>query len=159
MKLLIKNIKQIIGISDSTKSQLKKGKELKKINSLNDGWILLNNDLIVDFGNMDNWIGIDDWNNIEIIDANQGIVMPTFCDSHTHIVYSQTREKEFVDRIQGLTYEEIAKNGGGILNSAKTLANTSESELYDQSVKRLNRLIKLGTGAIEIKSGYGLEMM
>ena len=157
MKVLIKNIKQIVGISQSSSQEIKQGIDLNILNTLNDGWILIEDGIIIDFGNMQNWIGIDDWNNTQIIDANQGIVMPTFCDSHTHIVYSGSREKEFVDRINGLTYEEIAKNGGGILNSAKTLANTSENDLYNQSAQRLDQLIRLGTGAIEIKSGYGLN--
>src|SRR5690606_33162705 len=93
-----------------------------------------------------------------VIDATGKIVLPSWCDSHTHIVYAGDRSQEFVDRINGLSYEEIAERGGGILNSAEQLQNTSEDELYKQSLKRLNDVIKLGTGAIEIKSGYGLTV-
>ena len=157
MKTLIKNIKQIAGISNAEKSTIKKGKELNQISTIEDGWIMIENDKILDFGSMDKWPGVDDWNNTNIIDANNGIILPTWCDSHSHIVYAGTREQEFVDRINGLSYEEIAKNGGGILNSAQLLAETDQNELYKQSAQRLEKLIKLGTGSIEIKSGYGLN--
>jgi len=157
MKTLIKNIKQIAGISTTEESIIKKGKDLNEIITIEDGWIIIENDKIIDFGNMEKWPGVDDWNNTNIIDANNGIILPTWCDSHSHIVYAGTREQEFVDRINGLSYEEIAKNGGGILNSAQLLSETDESELYKQSSKRLEQLIKLGTGSLEIKSGYGLS--
>ena len=157
MKTLIKNIKQIVGVGDETQKNLKKGREMKKISIIDNGWIMIEDGLIIDFGNMEAWPGIEDWNNTKIIDANNGIVLPTWCDSHTHIVYAGTRESEFVDRINGLSYEEIAKNGGGILNSAKLISQTKEEELYKQSSKRIEKLISLGTGAIEIKSGYGLN--
>ena len=94
----------------------------------------------------------------KIIDATGKIVLPSWCDSHTHIVYAGNREQEFVDRINGLTYEEIANRGGGILNSAKKLNETSEEEIYEQSKLRLEEVIHLGTGAVEIKSGYGLTV-
>ena len=157
MKKIIKNIKQIVGTSFENENQIKKGKKLNEISIINNGWLVIENDKIIDFGEMNNWKGVEDWNNTEIIDANNGIVMPTFCDSHTHIVYSGERVNEFIDRINGLSYEEIAKNGGGILNSAKLLSETDENSLFKQSAKRLEKLIQLGTGAIEIKSGYGLN--
>ena len=157
MKTLIKNIKQIVGTSTREQSTIKKGKEMNKISTIEDGWIMIENDTILNFGGMDTWPGVDDWNNTNIIDGNNGIILPTFCDSHSHIVYAGTREREFLDRINGLSYEEIAKNGGGILNSAQLLAKTDENELYKQSAKRLEQLIKLGTGSLEIKSGYGLN--
>ena len=157
MKTLIKNIKEIVGVSISEPITTKIGSQLNEISSIKDGWIMIEDDLILDFGDMDDWPGIEDWNKTEIIDANNGIVMPSWCDSHTHIVYAGTREMEFLDRIDGLSYEEIAKRGGGILNSAKLLAQTSEDELYQQSSKRVDSIIKLGTGALEIKSGYGLN--
>ena len=157
MRKVIKNIKQIVGTSNETEDQIKKGRSMNQISVINDGWLMIENDIIIDFGNMEDWQGIEDWNNTEIIDANNGILMPTFCDSHTHIVYAGDRVTEFIDRINGLSYEEIARKGGGILNSAKLLSETDEKSLFNQSAKRLEKLIKLGTGAIEIKSGYGLN--
>ena len=107
---------------------------------------------------MNEWKGISDWNQTTIIDAENGMVFPTYCDSHTHLVYPESRENEFNDRINGLSYEEIAKNGGGILNSAKKMQEIDENKLFEDSYKRLRNLIHLGTGAIEIKSGYGLNL-
>ena len=107
---------------------------------------------------MENWAGIEDWNSTEIIDAEGGMVFPSYCDSHTHLVFAESRESEFVDRINGLSYAEIAKKGGGILNSAEKLQDTSEDKLYEDAFNRLNELVKIGTGAIEIKSGYGLTL-
>ena len=158
MRKVIKNIKQIIGISNESEDQIKSGESMNQISIINDGWLTIENDKIIDFGNMEDWQGVEDWNNTEIIDANNGILMPTFCDSHTHIVYAGNRVTEFIDRINGLSYEEIARKGGGILNSAKLLSETDEKSLFNQSAKRLEKLIKLGTGAIEIKSGYGLSL-
>ena len=157
MKTLIKNIKQIFGVSTNRNTNLKCGNDMSMVEIIENGWILIENDVIADFGEMKNFTGIDDWNNTEIIDSNNGLVLPTWCDSHTHIVYAGNRTGEFVDRINGLSYEEIAKNGGGILNSAELLSKTSFNELYMQSSERLNKIISLGTGAIEIKSGYGLN--
>ena len=113
------------------------------------------NDKIIDFGQMEY---CPEFKVDKVMDVEGKFVLPTWCDSHTHIVYSGSREKEFIDRVSGSTYEEIAKKGGGILNSAKRLKNTSFEQLYDESSKRLEEVIKLGTGAIEIKSGYGLEL-
>ena len=157
MKTLIKNIKQIFGVSTNSNTNLKCGNDMSVVEIIENGWILIENDVIADFGEMKNFKGIDDWNNTKIIDSNNGSVLPTWCDSHTHIVYAGNRTGEFVDRINGLSYEEIAKNGGGILNSADLLSKTSFNELYKQSSERLNKIISLGTGAIEIKSGYGLN--
>lgn len=154
-KTLIKNIDTLITVSSN--SGLKQGQEMQEINHIKNAWILIHNDKIFDFGNMENWTGIENWNDVSVIDAENGTVLPCWCDSHTHIVYSGSREQEFVDKIKGLSYEEIANNGGGILNSSLTLKNTSEEELYNQSIKRIHEVIKGGTGAIEIKSGYGLE--
>ena len=157
MKTLIKNIKQIFGVSTNRNTNLRCGNDMSMVEIIENGWILIENDVIADFGEMKNFTGIDDWNNTEIIDSNNGSVLPTWCDSHTHIVYAGNRTGEFVDRINGLSYEEIAKNGGGILNSAELLSKTSFNELYKQSSERLNKIISLGTGAVEIKSGYGLN--
>ena len=157
MKTIIKNIKEIISASKHNKNNPKKGAEMNKIQSLKDGWISISEGKIEDFGTMKEWNGVENWNETTIIDANQGYILPAWCDSHTHCVYAGSRESEFVDRIKGLSYEDIAKNGGGILNSAILLSKTSEKELYLQSSKRVDQIIKYGTGGLEIKSGYGLN--
>src|SRR5690554_5467974 len=128
---------------------------MKILPSIKNAYLLMDHDTIVDYGSMDD---IQDLSADEIIDASGKMVLPTWCDSHTHIVYAGNREQEFVDRINGLSYEDIANRGGGILNSAEKLQNTSEEDLYQQSAQRLKKVIKLGTGAIEIKSGYGLTV-
>lgn len=154
MSLLIKNIKELLQVRESHISVVK-GKDMRVLPSIKNAYLLIEHDTIVDYGSM------DDIQNLEadkIIDASGKIVLPTWCDSHTHIVYAGNREQEFVDRINGLSYEDIANRGGGILNSAEKLQNTTEEELYQQSAKRLKNVIKLGTGAIEIKSGYGLTL-
>ena len=154
-KTLIKNIGSLITVSSN--SELKKGSEMKELPFIKNAWLKIKDNRILDFGRMDNWEGIDDWNEFNIIDAEEGTVLPSWCDSHSHIVYAGSREQEFVDKINGLSYEEIAKKGGGILNSSLVLKTTSEQDLYNQSMKRIDEVIKGGTGAIEIKSGYGLD--
>ena len=154
-KTLIKNIGSLITVSSN--SELKKGGEMQKLPFIKNAWLKIKDNRILDFGGMDNWEGIDDWNEFNIIDAEEGTVLPSWCDSHSHIVYAGSREQEFVHKINGLSYEEIAKKGGGILNSSLILKNTSEEDLYNQSMKRIDEVIKGGTGAIEIKSGYGLD--
>ena len=129
---------------------------MSKINTIKDGFIEIQDGIITAFGSMDQWTGIDDWNNTEIIDANGGMVFPSYCDSHTHLVFAGNRENEWEQRIKGASYEDIAKNGGGILNSAKKLQETSEDELLEKALQRTKEVMKMGTGAIEIKSGYGL---
>jgi imidazolonepropionase len=131
---------------------------MKNLNTIKDAFVGIEDGIITSFGSMDDFIGIDDWNDIEIIDAEGGMLFPTYCDSHTHLVFASSRENEFVDRINGLSYEDIAKKGGGILNSAKKLQKTSEDKLFEDALNRLNGLIKMGTGAVEIKSGYGLTL-
>jgi imidazolonepropionase len=152
MKTLFKNIKELIQIRDP---EIKKvdGREMKELPSIKDAWLLIEDDKIVDFGSMESF---PENNTAKIIDASGKLILPTWCDSHTHIVYAGNRELEFADRINGLSYEEIANRGGGILNSAKTLQETPEDEGYLQSAARLEEVMKLGTGAVEIKSGYGL---
>jgi imidazolonepropionase len=157
MKTVIKNIAELIQTEDAPRKWVA-GKDMSSISTIKDAFVEVENGIITAFGSMADWVGIEDWNNAEVIDAEGGMVFPTYCDSHTHLVFSASREDEFVDRINGLTYAEIAQKGGGILNSAKKLQNTSEDELYEDSLARLNELIKLGTGAIEIKSGYGLTL-
>tara|TARA_B100001142_G_scaffold48069_1_gene45028 strand:+ start:1582 stop:2826 length:1245 start_codon:yes stop_codon:yes gene_type:complete len=157
MKTVIKNIAELIQTEQEPKKWIA-GSDMNTINTIKDAFIEIDEGLISDFGSMDDWSGIHDWNNTEIIDAEGGMVFPTYCDSHTHLVFAESREKEFQDRINGLSYQEIAKKGGGILNSAKKLQNTSEEKLFNDALNRLNRLISTGTGAIEIKSGYGLTI-
>ncbi len=154
MKILIINIKELIQVRE--KGILKvSGLEMGLLPTIKNAFLLIENDVIVAFGEMEN---CPKTNVKTTIDAVGKMVLPTWCDSHTHIVYAGNREQEFVDRINGLSYEEIAYRGGGILNSAKKLNETSEEELYNQSKVRLEEVIKLGTGAVEIKSGYGLSV-
>ena len=157
MKTVIKNISKLVQC-EKNPVKFKAGKDMNLVNSISNAYIEIENGLITDFGNMDEWKGIDDWNSTDIIDADNGMVFPSYCDSHTHLVFSDSRESEFNDRINGLSYQEIAENGGGILNSAKKINEINEEDLYERSLSRLNQLILQGTGAIEIKSGYGLSL-
>ena len=157
MKIVIKNIAELIQ-TESTPKKWVAGADMKNISTIKDAFVEIENGIITGFGSMDNWSGIDNWSNTEIIDAEGGMIFPTFCDSHTHLVFAASREEEFVDRIKGLSYQEIAKKGGGILNSAEKLQNTTEDELFESALARLKEVIKMGTGAIEIKSGYGLTL-
>ena len=157
MKTVIKNISQLVQCDDQN-LKFRAGNDMNCLNTIDNAYIEIENGIISNFGDMDEWNGITDWNLTTIIDANEGLVLPTFCDSHTQLVFAESRESEFNDRINGLSYQEIAQNGGGILNSAKKIHQIDEEILYERSLKRLNKLIKLGTGAIEIKSGYGLSV-
>ena len=157
MKTVIKNIAELIQ-TEKTPRQWVAGADMKSISTIKDAFIEVENGIITAFGSMTDWAGIEDWNDTEVIDAEGGMVFPTYCDSHTHLVFAASREDEFVDRINGLSYQEIAEKGGGILNSAKKLQNTTEDELYEDALARLNELVQKGTGAIEIKSGYGLTL-
>ena len=152
MSILITNIKELLQVRDQQIFKVS-GAEMKELPCIQDAWLLIEDDKIADYGTMGDMpeLSFD-----KKIDATGKIVLPTWCDSHTHIVYAGNREQEFADRINGLSYEEIANRGGGILNSAKTLQATPEEEVYEQSAKRLEEVIRLGTGAVEIKSGYGL---
>jgi imidazolonepropionase len=152
MITLITNIKELIQVEDFPK-KIVKGKQMKILPTLKNAYLLIENDVIKDFGLMENIPEIDF---DKKLDVKGKMVLPSWCDSHTHLVFAGNREQEFVDRINGLTYEQIAKNGGGILNSAKQLQNTSEETLYKESAQRIQEIMKMGTGAVEIKSGYGL---
>jgi imidazolonepropionase len=156
-KILIKNIKKLYQVGEEIPEVIK-GHAMKSLPNIENAYLAFENGLIVDYGNMENLEGISDWRDLEVIDASGKFVFPAFCDSHTHIVYATSREEEFVDRINGLSYEEIALKGGGILNSAKKIAQTDEEELYQSALKRINKVMGTGTGAIEIKSGYGLSV-
>lgn len=155
-KLLIKNIGQLIGITDVAEPL--RGDSLRKLNILTNAYLAAEDGIIVDIGTMDSWPGISDWTNLTVVDADGRFLLPAWCDSHTHLVFASGRENEFVDRINGLSYEEIALRGGGILNSVDKIRKISENELYELSSERLIQTIKQGTGAIEIKSGYGLNL-
>ena len=152
--LLIRNIKTLVQATNDRARTLVSGSDMAKLPCLHDAWILLESGLIADFGPMTQCPERAD----EIIDASGRMVFPSWCDSHTHIVFAASREEEFVDRIRGLSYEEIARRGGGILNSARKLQAADEETLLEGAWKRLQEIIGYGTGAIEIKSGYGLSV-
>jgi imidazolonepropionase len=157
MKVLLKNIKTLIGVYENSPDFIS-GKNMQTLPSIDNAWLAIENGNIVDYGEMVDWPGISDWRDLEIVDASGRYVLPAWCDSHTHIVYAGNRIGEFVDRINGLSYEEIAARGGGILNSAERLSRATEEELIESATKRLDEVMALGTGAIEIKSGYGLNI-
>ena len=154
--MLLVNIKELVGIEEEGRL-MKRGTEMSEIGRIKNAFLLIKGKKIADYGMMDSpeckrYLS----ENRRIIDVSGSLVMPCFCDSHTHLVYANSRELEFVDKIRGLSYEEIAKRGGGILNSAKATAAASEDELYETAMERLNEIMHYGTGAVEIKSGYGL---
>lgn len=158
MKTLIRNIGQIAGIVEAGVMR-KEGVSMSETGTLENAWLLIEDDKIACFGSMSDCPDLSQesgQDSFDVIDADGGFVLPAFCDSHSHIVFAGTREQEFLDKIKGLSYAEIAAHGGGILNSADLLHNTSEDELYRQATERVNEMIAKGTGAIEIKSGYGL---
>ena len=151
MDVLFINIKELLQVRARDVNFLS-GAQMKELPTIKDAFLLVENGLISDYGIMSDCPTVA----IKTVDAAGKMILPSWCDSHTHLVYAGNRENEFVDRINGLSYAEIADNGGGILNSAKKLQETTESDLYNQSKKRLEEIIQLGTGAVEIKSGYGL---
>lgn len=158
MKTLIRNIGQIAGIVEAGVMR-KEGVSMSETGTLENAWLLVEDDKIACFGPMSDCPDLSQesgQDSFDVIDAEGGFVLPAFCDSHSHIVFAGTREQEFLDKIKGLSYAEIAAHGGGILNSADLLHNTSEDELYRQAMERVNEMMAKGTGAIEIKSGYGL---
>lgn len=154
MITLIKNIKELLQVRETSVSKVS-GTEMAVLPTIKNAFLIIKDNLIFDFGSMEN---LQEIKADKVVDATGKIVLPSWCDSHTHIVYAGNREQEFVDRINGFSYEEIANRGGGILNSAKKLNETSEEEIYEQSKVRLEEVMHLGTGAVEIKSGYGLTI-
>jgi len=161
MNLVIKNISLLIQVRDTAIVKVS-GREMKELPVIKDAWLFCSNGFFAAYGTMENFHhsmkDLDPSGSSKIIDAKGGMVFPSWCDSHTHIVYAAPRDQEFQDRIHGLTYEEIAAKGGGILNSARKLAETSEEQLLEGAASRISEMIALGTGAAEIKSGYGLSL-
>ena len=158
MSLLIKNIKALLQLRDKDVLKLA-GAEMKELPLIRDAYLLIDGDNIFDFGEMSNFhqAAKSVSSGITEIDAKGKMVMPAFCDSHTHLVYPASREIEYIDKIRGLSYEEIARRGGGILNSAKKMHHTTEDELVESAMTRLGEIMSMGTAAVEIKSGYGLN--
>ncbi|MDE6051719.1 MAG: imidazolonepropionase [Paramuribaculum sp.] len=154
--MIISNIRRLIGVDPDRRSSALRGAEMSQAGIVENAWLRIAGSRFVDWGTMDSFPETDD--SEEIVDARGGDVLPSFCDSHTHIVYAGSREAEFEDKIRGLSYEEIARRGGGILNSADRLQATPEYELLSQSMERVREVMAMGTGAIEIKSGYGLTL-
>lgn len=153
---IITNIKELIQVESVPAAKIS-GKSMSGIDTIPNSFLVIGGDKIVDFGKMEELSAPKYGNEIEWIDAAGRMVFPSFCDSHTHLVYAGSREIEYVDKIRGLSYEEIAKRGGGILNSAKRMHDTSEEVLVEDALLRLQEIASLGTGAVEIKSGYGLN--
>lgn len=162
MTLIVKNIKELVQVEEQP-VQLRAGKDMQTLHTVKNAFLIVKEDKIFDFGqhNAENDKKLAEIvakePNCEVVDATGKMVFPSFCDSHTHIVYAGSREIEYIDKIKGLSYEEIAKRGGGILNSADRLAQASEDELYEAAKARLQEMASFGTGAVEIKSGYGLS--
>jgi imidazolonepropionase len=159
--LLVKNIKKLVQAESTPRSRVE-GKDMALLPCIDNAWLLADNGKIADFGPMQELEkddrGLFSNAGVEHLDASDRLVFPSFCDSHTHLVYAGSREIEYIDRIRGFSYEEIAKRGGGILNSARLLQETGDDELYRQSLERVWEIMMLGTGAVEIKSGYGLTV-
>lgn len=156
-KILIKNIKGLVQAGEDI-PLIRKGKDMQELPIVKNAFLYLEDNEVIAYGKMEHRKEIGSSSDIEIIEAEGCFVLPAFCDSHTHTVFAKTREEEFVDRIHGMSYEEIALKGGGILNSAAKLADMSEEELFNSAQGRIQKMIACGTGAIEIKSGYGLSV-
>lgn len=152
MRTLIKNIKELVQVERQPKLRVC-GKDMAQMETIKNAYLIIEDDKFAAFGSMDE---LEETNADIIIDATGRMVLPSFCDSHTHLVYAGSREIEYIDKIRGLSYEEIAKRGGGILNSAKRVQEASEEQLYEDAMGRLEQMISFGTGAVEIKSGYGM---
>ena len=156
-KILLKNIKGLVQAGEQIPS-VRKGAEMKRLDIIENAFLALEDGEVIAYGPMLEWEGIIDWRDVEVVDADGCYVLPAFIDAHTHTVFAKSREEEFVDRINGLSYEDIAAKGGGILNSARKLSELSEDNLFEAAKKRIKCIIQSGTGALEIKSGYGLSV-
>lgn len=161
MRIFIKNIKKLINVRENTPSALS-GEQLGVLPCIEDAYLITDGDSIIDFGEMseveESQLAAIEQSVDKVIDATGRMVFPSYCDSHTHLVYAGSREMEFSDKLRGLSYQEIARRGGGILNSVALLHNTSEDSLLEQTLVRAKEIISMGTGAVEIKSGYGLSV-
>ena len=161
MRIFIKNIKKLINVRENTPSALS-GEQLGVLPCIEDAYLITDGDSIIDFGEMseleEGQLAAIEQSVDKVIDATGRMVFPSYCDSHTHLVYAGSREMEFSDKLRGLSYQEIARRGGGILNSVALLHNTSEDSLLEQTLVRAKEIISMGTGAVEIKSGYGLSV-
>jgi len=160
MKLLVKNIKRLVQVEEEPRKWVA-GADMAELNCIDNAFLLIDEGKIEDFGTMASMPNFDEMEDADVmqeIDATGRMVFPSFCDSHTHLVYAGSREIEYTDKIKGLSYEEIAERGGGILNSAKRMHDATEEELYESAMERLHEIIGMGTGAVEIKSGYGLTV-
>lgn len=152
MKILIKNIKELVQVEQTPRLKVC-GADMAKMATVKEAYLIIEDEMIADFGEMKN---LKEQRFDQEVDATGRMVFPSFCDSHTHLVYAGSREIEYIDKIRGLSYDEIAKRGGGILNSAKRVQEASEDQLYEDAMLRLDSIIRYGTGAVEIKSGYGM---
>ncbi|MDE5418952.1 imidazolonepropionase [Labilibaculum sp. DW002] len=160
MKLLISNIKTLVQVDENSRKWVA-GTDMANLKCIDNAYLLIEDEKISDFGKMEDIPNFDEMEGVDMmqeIDATGRMVFPSFCDSHTHLVYAGSREIEYTDKIKGLSYEEIAERGGGILNSAKRMHDATEDELYESAMERIHEIISLGTGAVEIKSGYGLTV-
>lgn len=155
-RLLIKNAKALVGVHPIGTTRVG-GQAMASLPVIEDGWLLAEYGRITAVGRMADWPGVTDWNDLTVIDASGRLVLPGWCDPHTHVVFAAPREEEFVDKIRGLSYQDIAARGGGILNSARALRSMSEEALFEQASARLRDMMRQGTVAVEIKSGYGLS--
>lgn len=154
MRTIIKNIKELCQVEEAPRQKVC-GSEMAAMQTIKDAYLIIEDDKILDFGGMSS---LKEQTFDHEVNAEGRMVLPSFCDSHTHLVYSGSREVEYIDKIRGLSYEEIARRGGGILNSAKRVQDASEEELYDDAMMRLQQMIGYGSGAVEIKSGYGMTV-
>lgn len=153
MRTLVKNIKELVQVESVSPRMRVCGKDMAHIETIKNAFLIIEDEHIAAFGTMD---GLPEQTFDKEVDASGRMVFPSFCDSHTHLVYAGSREIEYIDKIRGLSYDEIAKRGGGILNSAKRVQDASEDQLFDDAMQRLEQMISFGTGAVEIKSGYGM---
>ena len=152
MRILVKNIKELVQVERNPRLRVC-GKEMAHLDTIKNAYLIVENDKIAEFGEMSQ---LKEQTFDQEVDASDRMVFPTFCDSHTHLVYAGSREIEYIDKIRGLSYDEIAKRGGGILNSAKRVQEASEDQLFEDALRRLEQMCAYGTGAVEIKSGYGM---
>ena len=154
MRTLLKNIKGLVGAFDEVPREVS-GVDMAQFPVMHDAWLAVDNGRVADFGPMSEFPGIADWSGLDIVDVDGRWVLPAWCDSHTHTVFAHGRSEEFLMRLEGATYQEIAARGGGILNSAKALQGMAEDQLYEEAAQRVRHAMSQGVGAMEIKTGLG----